>query len=119
MHQNNVELRLSPLFDGIWRRSEDDLPLFKLYINGEWIESSTKEYIKVDTPINGKVVAYASKASLEDVDRAIASAHNNKQEIRDIPGIDRIEIFKRAADILKSHKKDFINTLTLEVGKTP
>ncbi len=119
MHQNNLELRLSPLFDGIWRRSEDDLPLFKLYINGEWIESSTKEYIKVDTPINGKVIAYASKASLEDVDRAIASAHNNKQEIRDIPGIDRIEIFKRTADILKSHKKDFINTLTLEAGKTP
>ncbi len=117
MHKSSLPLKLSPLFDGIWRRDEDNLPRFKLYIEGEWVDSSKGEYIKVDTPINGEVVAYASKASPEDVDRAVASAYKNRQEIRDIPGIDRIEIFKRAAAILKDHKEDFINTLMLEAGK--
>ena len=47
---------------------------YQSYINGKWIDSLSKETIKVDDPATGKVIGEVSCAKKEDVDIAVDSA---------------------------------------------
>ena len=117
MSKEDFDLKLSSIFDGIWRQDVEGIPCFKMYIGGSWVESSSKELFTIDTPINGKIIAKVPAATAQDVKRAIDSAYSNKERIREIPGIDRIQIFKKAEMILEKHKGEFVRTLMLEAGK--
>ncbi|MEM3068410.1 MAG: aldehyde dehydrogenase family protein [Nitrososphaerales archaeon] len=110
-------LKLNKFFEPIYTLGPDGIPFFKMFINGEWVNSNSKKVIDVDTPIDGSIIARVSDASKEDVDRATDVAYESRQKIRDIPGIERIEIFERASQILSEYKNDFITTLMLEAGK--
>ncbi|MEM3383116.1 MAG: aldehyde dehydrogenase family protein [Nitrososphaerales archaeon] len=116
MHSKPV-LELSEFFGPIYTKEPDGIPFFKMYINGEWIRSDSDEVIDVDTPIDGSIVARISNASKEDIDKAIDAAHNSRQKIRDMPGIERIEIFWKASQYLLNYKDDFIKALMVEAGK--
>jgi glyceraldehyde-3-phosphate dehydrogenase [NAD(P)+] len=113
-----LTLKLSDFFEPIYTKEPDGIPFFKMFINGEWVKSDSDEVIDVDTPIDGSIIARISNASKEDVDRAIDVAYESRQKIRDIPGIERIEIFEKASQLLSKYKDDFIRTLMLEAGKT-
>ncbi|MEM3538763.1 MAG: aldehyde dehydrogenase family protein [Nitrososphaerales archaeon] len=117
MHDKPM-LKLSDFFEPIYTRESNGIPFFKMFINGEWVKSDSDEVIDVDTPIDGSIVARISNASKEDVDKAINVAYDSKQKIRDIPGIERIEIFWKASQLISKYKDDFIRTLMLEAGKT-
>jgi len=71
----------------------------------------------VDTPIDGTVIARAQHADVEDVKAAVKSAYDHRLDIRNIPGIDRICIFKLAAELMEKHKDDLVRTIMLEAGK--
>src|SRR5271157_4192874 len=105
MEKNGSELPLSSLFDGIYSVL-DDLPNFRMLIGGKWIDAEVGSQFDVHTPIDGSVIARAQMASLMDVDRAITSAQENRG-IRDLPGIERIDIFNCAAGLLEQHKDEF------------
>ncbi|NHV97519.1 MAG: aldehyde dehydrogenase family protein [Thaumarchaeota archaeon] len=118
MTKENLDLKLSNFFDGIWCQDTEGIPCFRMYVGGSWVESSSRELFAVDTPINGKSIAKVPAATNEDVKRAVDSAYSNKERIREIPGIDRIQIFRRAEQILWEHKDEFVRMLMLEAGKT-
>jgi len=118
MTKEDLDLKLSNFFDGIWRQDSEGIPCFRMYVGGSWVESSSRELFAVDTPINGKSIAKVPAATNEDVKRAVDSAYSNKERIREIPGIDRIQIFRRAEQILWEHKDEFVRMLMLEAGKT-
>ena len=46
----------------------------KLYINGEWVESTGTETSEVLNPANEEVIAQVSVGTNEDVDNAVAAA---------------------------------------------
>ena len=110
-------LKLSSLFDEIYDNNEQGIPVFKIYINGRWESSESRETFAVDTPIDDTIIAYAQRSTEHDMERAIDAAKENQRWIREIAAIERIEIFKTASDILKERKDDFVNTLVLEAGK--
>ena len=45
------------------------LPTQKLFINGKWTESDSKEVLEVHSPSTGKLLATVPHASEKDVDR--------------------------------------------------
>ena len=47
---------------------------FKMYINGEWVESSSEKKIETFTPENNEVWATVPEANEKDVDKAVQSA---------------------------------------------
>ena len=110
-------LKLSEFFKPTYTKGLDGIPFFKMFINGEWVSSTSNKVIDVDTPIDGSIIARISNASKEDVDKAIDVAYEKRQKIRDIPGIERIEIFEKASQLLSKYKDDFVRTLMLEAGK--
>ncbi|MCP8322151.1 MAG: aldehyde dehydrogenase family protein, partial [archaeon] len=116
MHEKPM-LKLVDFFEPIYTKGPDGIPFFKMFINGKWFASTSNKVIDVDTPIDGSIIARISNASKEDVDKAIDVAYESRQKIRDIPGIERIEIFEKASQLLTKHKDDFVRTLMLEAGK--
>ncbi|MBI4257704.1 MAG: aldehyde dehydrogenase family protein [Thaumarchaeota archaeon] len=115
----NLADLLSGTFDPLHKKASDGIPLFNMYVDGSWSNSSDGATVDVDTPIDNSIIARVPQASQRDVERAVASAHDNWQKIRDIPGIERVEIFHLTARLLQEHEEDFVNTLMLEAGKPP
>ncbi len=110
-------LRLSMFFNDLYELNGEGVPVFKIFINGKWVESRTGETFPVDTPIDNNVVAYAQKGGELDVDAAVSAARDARPKIRSIAAIDRIEIFHEAARIIEERFNDFVNVLMLEAGK--
>ena len=111
------KLRLGHLFDDTLEVRRNGIQSFKLYIDGAWSPASTGQTFDIDTPIDGTLIAKAQKGSEGEMQAAIDSASQNQTRMRDIAAIERIEIFKNAAEIMKEHEKDFASTLVLEAGK--
>ena len=88
----------------------------KMYIGGEWTD--TAETIDVINPYDNSVVDTVPKGTVEDVDRAIASAVRGAEVMRKIPGYERFEMLRKAADLMAERTEDFGRTITMEEGKT-
>ena len=50
---------------------------YKMYINGEWVNSSDRKLIDVRNPATNEIIAQVQSASTEDVHKAIASARTS------------------------------------------
>ncbi len=111
------KLEFDKLFDPLYTRASDDTPVFNILANGVWREAETGKTFEVRTPIDGSLIARAQASSANDVKNMVDAAYRNRGEIRDIPGIDRLEIFRRAAEIMSEHRKTIIRTLMFEAGK--
>lgn len=106
----------SRLFKDILR-VEDNVPFFKAYLAGKWID--TGEYLDVATPIDGSLVARVSKTPWELVDSALESIYvKGRWSVRNTPGWRRLEILGRLAELLEEHRRDMVNALILNSGKT-
>ncbi|MEH7384448.1 aldehyde dehydrogenase [Bacillus sp. JJ1521] len=53
-----------------------ELKKYKMYINGEWTESTSGEYFPSYNPASGEPWCYVAKGTSEDVDRAVQAAHH-------------------------------------------
>ncbi len=116
MSKDSLNIELSSFFDGIYD-IKDDLKIFKIFTGGRWRASEKDEAFDILTPIDGSVIARAQKATSGDVKLA-ASAAKEMRGIRELPAIERIEIFNCAAGILEQHKGEFARVLQMEAGKT-
>ncbi len=110
-------LRLGEYFSGIYDESGYGLPVFKSLIGGEWVSSSSGKVFPVKSPIDGEAIAYAQSCSEDDMLKAIKIAKTSQRGIRDIAAIERIEIFREAAEMMEARFDDFVNTLMVEAGK--
>ena len=48
---------------------------YRHYINGEWIDSTTKQWIEVENPATGATIASVPNGSAEDADQAVMAAY--------------------------------------------
>jgi len=88
----------------------------ELLLGGEWV--SKEEKLSVVYPYTGEVVAEVSKASEEDVYKAIEVAKEGYEKLSSLTPYERYEILMRASQLLKQRAEDFAKSLVLEVGKT-
>lgn len=113
-----TSLELSNFFDPIYERGPDGIPVFKNFIDGSWVESSSRQTFDVRSPIDRNVIARAQKSSKDDVQLAINVAYERgKHAIREIPAIERIEIFEVARGLMKDRKEEIVKTIVVETGK--
>jgi acyl-CoA reductase-like NAD-dependent aldehyde dehydrogenase len=116
MVKSNLELKLPGAFDGIYETKEG-IATFKMLIGGKWRPSEGGKVFDIHTPIDGSTIARAQLAAITDVDDAVRSARK-PGSIRELPAIERIEIFNCAAGILEQHKDVLARVLQFEAGKT-
>ncbi|MEV0945995.1 aldehyde dehydrogenase family protein [Rhodococcus sp. NPDC049939] len=71
------------------------------------------------TPITGTALRTVAVSDAEDVDRAIAAAHETFVQWRSVPAPQRGAVVRRLGQLLTEHKADLAELVTLEAGKIP
>ncbi|NJD77175.1 MAG: aldehyde dehydrogenase family protein [Candidatus Methanoperedens sp.] len=90
---------------------------YKLFIDGEWIESSNGETFDDFNPATLELIARLHKASEDDVRRAADSAEDAFDAWSSTPAPRRAKILFRAARILEERKEELARLMTTEMGK--
>jgi len=92
--------------------------VFKNFINGEWVESSTGETFENRNPADTRdLVGIFQKSNKADVNAAVDAAKRAFAKWRLVPAPRRAEIVFRAAEILIERKEDYARDMTREMGK--
>ena len=90
------EPKLAKVFEPIYDLSASRSLEFKMLLEGAWV--SLKERIEVRSPIDGGLVATVPSSSEGEAGRAVEAAYTNRNLIRVIPAVKKIEIFQRTAN---------------------
>ncbi|MEJ5306825.1 MAG: aldehyde dehydrogenase family protein [candidate division WOR-3 bacterium] len=91
---------------------------FKNFINGEWVDSVTKETFESRMPADwSKVVGIFPKSNKEDVDLAVRAAKEAFKSWRKVPAAKRGELLGKVGDIMVKRKEEIAKLMTEEMGK--
>jgi (Z)-2-((N-methylformamido)methylene)-5-hydroxybutyrolactone dehydrogenase len=91
---------------------------FKMYINGEWTDSSSGKKIETLNPENNEVWATVPEANEKDVDKAVQSAQkafDNKWS--KLHPRDRVKYLRLIADQLRANAEHLGKIETIDTGK--
>ncbi|MDC0977148.1 NAD-dependent succinate-semialdehyde dehydrogenase, partial [Pelagibacteraceae bacterium] len=87
------------------------------FIDGKWQKSDKGETYDVINPATEEVLGKASKASENDVNKALKSAEKGLEVWRKTPPWERAKIIRKIADLMRERSGVLAKWLTLEVGK--
>ena len=90
---------------------------FGQFIDGKWIKASSGETYEVINPANEEVLGHASKASPEDVEKALKSAQQGLEVWKKTTPWQRSYILRRIADKMREKQDVLAKWMTLEMGK--
>ena len=90
----------------------------KFYVDGKWEQPAGRPLHPIYNPATGHVIARVPFATADDVDRAARSAHAAFLKWREVPVVDRVQVFYRYKDLLEKHAEEVARILTAENGKT-
>src|SRR6516162_597677 len=92
--------------------------VYKNFIDGEWVESTTGETFENRNPADTRdVVGIFQKSGKADVDAAVEAAKRAFAKWRLVPAPRRAEIVFRAAEMLAERKEEYSRDMTREMGK--
>lgn len=91
---------------------------YKLFIDGEWVESSSNTLADDINPATGELFARVHQASAADLERAIAAAYRARESWGNTLANQREAILLRAADILEKRIPEVADVLMDEAGST-
>src|SRR5437660_9835179 len=93
--------------------------IFKNFIDGEWVESSTGATFENRNPADTReVVGLFQKSAKADVDAAVEAARQAFAKWRLVPAPRRAEIMFRAAAMLLERKEEYSRDMTREMGQS-
>lgn len=87
----------------------------KFYLAGKWQDRD--ERIEVINPGTGEIIETVPKASPDDIELALQSAHDATGTMAALTGFERSVILKKAAAIVAHRRDELANTLSREEGK--
>ncbi|HEX7574942.1 MAG TPA: aldehyde dehydrogenase family protein [Candidatus Methanoperedens sp.] len=90
---------------------------YKLFIDGEWMRSSSGDTFDDINPATLETIGKLQKASIEDVKSAVDSADDAFVKWSGTPAPQRAKILFRAARMLEENKDDLSRLMTMEMGK--
>lgn len=90
----------------------------KFYTNGNWEEAHGRALHPITNPATGQVIAEVPYATSEDVDGAARAAHAAFLKWREVPVVERVQVFYRYKDLLEKHAGEIARILSAENGKT-
>ena len=90
---------------------------FKMYIDGEWVDSSSGKKIETLNPENNEVWATVPEANEKDVDKAVQSAQVAFDNWSKIHPRDRAKYLRSIADQLRANAEHLGKIETIDTGK--
>lgn len=90
---------------------------YKMYINGEWVNSSNNIFVKTYNPFNKSELSEFPDASEADVDLAVKSAKEAFKTWKKTTVKERAKILNQIADVIDKNKELLATVETLDNGK--
>jgi len=90
----------------------------KNYIDGKWCDPMGAQYIDVENPSTGEVIAQVPLTSREETNRAIEAAHGAYQSWRNVPVARRTEYLFKLLSFLREDEEKISRILVEEMGKS-
>lgn len=90
---------------------------FKKLLNGQWVESKSKNYIEIISPIDNSFLGKVPAMSKEEVDLAIENSKETQKTWKLTPINKRVEILYKAASILEQQADNLSEWIMMEVAK--
>ena len=90
----------------------------KMYINGQFVESSSGQWIDVLNPSTEEVISRQPEGTLEDIDKALDAARAAQKEWAKTPACERAVYLTKMADGIRKREKEFVEIIMREQGKT-
>lgn len=87
-----------------------------LYIDGRWVESTSKDFIEVKNPATKEIIGRVVAANKEDIDMAVSGAKNALNEWKFLDINKRIEYIEKMYEYFKKNIDEMTNTLISELG---
>lgn len=90
----------------------------KNFVNGEWVDSESKETGEVRNPAWDKLLGHVPMSTKAEVDRAVQAAKNAFPEWRNTPPVSRARCLHRLRELLEENFDELSRVQTTEHGKT-
>ena len=90
----------------------------QFYVNGNWEAGAGRGLHPITNPATGQVIAQVPYATCADVDRTAQAAHAAFLKWREVPVVERVQVFYRYKDLLEKHSGEVARILSAENGKT-
>ncbi|HOJ95119.1 MAG TPA: aldehyde dehydrogenase family protein, partial [Fervidobacterium nodosum] len=90
---------------------------YKLFINGEFVESTSGRMMKVINPANEEVISEVPEGTVEDTRKAINAAFDSQKKWEKLPAIERAKYLRNMADGIRRNSRMLTETLMEEQGK--
>ncbi len=96
------------------------MPIQKLYINGEWVESTSRKKREIINPFNQEVIATATEGNEQDVKAAILTARNTFDQSgwKNTTAHERGKLLYKIASLIERDQEELARLETLNTGKT-
>ncbi|CAM3728590.1 MULTISPECIES: aldehyde dehydrogenase [Paenibacillus] len=91
---------------------------YRLYIDGEWVDSASDRLIEVQNPANEEVIGLVSDATAKDVQRALESSERAQQAWQALPSVKRASYLVKLVEKVKEKREFLAKLLVMEQGKT-
>ncbi len=89
----------------------------KMFIGGEFVDSSSGETMEVLNPSTGEVMAEVPRGTADDVERAVDAAKQAWDGWRDKTPKDRMELLLKLADVIDENAEELARLESRNVGK--
>lgn len=93
-------------------------PTTKNYINGEFIESETKDWFPLRNPATNSIVTYVPQTTQKELQYASDVAHDAFKTWRKTTVLSRQRIMFNLQHLIRENMDDLAASITLEQGKT-
>nr|XP_021196723.2 probable methylmalonate-semialdehyde dehydrogenase [acylating], mitochondrial isoform X1 [Helicoverpa armigera] len=100
------------------RSYSSSVPTTKLFIDGQFVESKTNNWIELTNPANNEVIGRVPEATQDELNAALESAKKAYKSWSQSTIMTRQQLMFRFARLLREKTCDLANKITEEQGKT-
>jgi malonate-semialdehyde dehydrogenase (acetylating)/methylmalonate-semialdehyde dehydrogenase len=90
----------------------------KNFINGEWVEAKTEQFVEIRNPARGTLLCHAPMSTKADVDAAVKAAQDAFLDWRHTPPVARARYLHRLIALMEEKFNELSVVQTTEHGKT-
>lgn len=97
---------------------DNTYPAIRLLLDNKLVDGSSASTIDVINPATGEPIGSFRPATPADLDQALASADRAFRDWRRRPALERSDILRKAANLIRERQERISRIMTLEQGKT-
>lgn len=90
---------------------------YRHFIGGDWVDSTLKEWLEVENPATGAVIASVPRGSADDADRAVMSAFHAQPAWEALPPMARGQLLRDLARLILENRERLAQVVIAEQGK--